>query len=623
MKRQQLYIEGVAVDMPNEEIKIKVESNIFSDASKIMTAHSYSITLPRTMTNDSIFAQAYIPAAVTGGKSTHCYLSCALHIDSVPLFTDGRCVLSEVDEDGYKCNLYWGLLNIFDEIKNEGLDLCDLPLSSRWVESTMADTWIPVTKYMGYTNNVMGMNNDIYSTLDTDSRADRLPWSMPAKSATDVLNKIVQVYGLTTDISYAAAQRIAQIYHPLITRKAMSDGETCKIRLGTVTINPSTNVYYPQIYQPTTDWTGQFVYATWSDLILGNAMATSQPMANDVLDFTGSGVSLQVLAAAKCAIKSIRVYGKCDKYFEAFCGLEDVTADQQQISHLSGGYYTIDYTWKDLTAEKGDSVIAIGAGSGAWWTSAPSTLDVHFDFEVEKIEDLEIGTWWNWVRNLPEIGVIDYLNELLAHIGGCIVGSVTKPSALRIMTYDEVLQSTMQNIDTLGVKSITMAFDDLAQKNLYTHEENDDTGITYTGDGVIYTSDPTLELENDAFSSKFKVPRLALIRLWEVEKNENANTYKASWVASGNYICGYDSDNTNLMNTGQDFATTISNYYVDYEAVMTRPKVIEAIVRFSVFELLALDLGKRVHIARLNRSYAIKTIQSDSGDKYKLTLVQI
>ena len=79
--RQQLYINGVAVDMPAEAIKIKVESNILNDADKTMTAHSYSITLPRTIRNDSGLAMAYVAGADTGGVSTHTYLGVALYVD--------------------------------------------------------------------------------------------------------------------------------------------------------------------------------------------------------------------------------------------------------------------------------------------------------------------------------------------------------------------------------------------------------------------------------------------------------------------------------------------------------------------------------------------------------------
>ena len=100
MSKQQLYINGNVVDMPNEAVKIKVESNLFSDASKLMTAHSYNIALPRTINNDAIFANAFVPAADTGGNTTHRYLSASLYMDGVPLFERGQAVLESVDEKG-------------------------------------------------------------------------------------------------------------------------------------------------------------------------------------------------------------------------------------------------------------------------------------------------------------------------------------------------------------------------------------------------------------------------------------------------------------------------------------------------------------------------------------------
>ena len=106
MSKQQLYINGNVVDMPNEAVKIKVESNLFSDASKLMTAHSYNIALPRTINNDAIFGNAFVPSADTGGNTTHRYLSASLFMDGVPLFEGGKAVLESVDEKGYNINLF-------------------------------------------------------------------------------------------------------------------------------------------------------------------------------------------------------------------------------------------------------------------------------------------------------------------------------------------------------------------------------------------------------------------------------------------------------------------------------------------------------------------------------------
>ena len=178
MSKQQLYINGKAVDMPTDEIKIKVESNIFSDADKIKTAHSYNIALPRTMTNDSIFALAYVPSAETGGRTTHTYLKASLYMDGVPLFVDGQAVLTSVDEKGYNINLYWGLLGVFDEIKREGLDLCDMPASIHWNEATMSPPshWVHLEKYDdGVPEYDSGMTQNIYDNeLSTEGKEEQI-----------------------------------------------------------------------------------------------------------------------------------------------------------------------------------------------------------------------------------------------------------------------------------------------------------------------------------------------------------------------------------------------------------------------------------------------------------------
>ena len=236
MNNQQLYINDVAVDMPSESIKIKVASNLLADVDKVMTAHSYSIHLPRTMTNDNVFALAYVAGASTGNISTHCYLKASLYIDGIPLFEGGKAVLNEVDDDGYNLNLYWGLIDVFDEIKREGLQLCDLPLSSHWNEQTMA-TWGTLTKwYLGDNPPVYngGMNDAIYATLDDDSKAeaDTKPWTMPFVFASSIMNKISAVYGLTFDYSTEFQNRMANLVHPLTTLKTICKGEKLTFEIG-------------------------------------------------------------------------------------------------------------------------------------------------------------------------------------------------------------------------------------------------------------------------------------------------------------------------------------------------------------------------------------------------------
>lgn len=617
MGKQQLYINDKAVDMPTDEIKIKVESNIFSDADKIKTAHSYNIALPRTMTNDSIFALAYVPSAETGGRTTHTYLKASLYMDGVPLFVDGQAVINNVDEKGYNLNLFWGLLNIFDTIKEEGLDLCDLPMSKYWDEDTMAN-WITLPQYdPGVPEYDGGMSQYIYDNqLDADSKAlaDELPWMMPSIRATAILDKIYQVYGLRTGRTTEASVRIAQLWHPLVTRKLGAKNEHLTFTLNAVKIAGSNQLTWD---------------ATPLDLTNQNIFDSLMHMGHPAISTS------QNVLVANTTIKnvSIRVVGYCDTtfciqyqvsgYLDGFSTCADYNSDTQR--------YELDMTFKDsvyistwgqhipYVFDEGNTMLALALA-----TTHNDQFDIkaYIDIELEDAE-AKVGDKWCYERNYPEIGIIDYYSELLAHIGGCIIGSVTKPKNLLITTIDEICENEPINLDEYGVQSITMSIDDLAQKNIYTHKENNDLDAKDTAEGVIYVADETLKTSRSAFDSHFKVIYDGIVKLWKLEDSTTQGKQKASWVANGDYIAGYLSEANVLMNTGQDFATTIAEYYTNYEKIINHPKEIEVVVRLSVLDLLNFDMARPVYIKQLGRKYLIKSLESDSGEKYKLTLVQI
>lgn len=624
MKRQQLYINGMAVDMPTDEIKISVPSNIMSDAGSIMTAHSYSLTLPRTMTNDSIMHNAYVPAADTSGKSTHRYMKASLYIDGVPMFDGGRCVVDSVEDKGYKCSLFWGLLGLFDDIKDEGLNLCDLVCSkfvsgedaTIWYNLLDPDTHLPINPH----NYVSGMSQDIYNTLNDDSKAlaRRLPWGLPVITANDVLGAITGVYGLQFDISAEAQSRINKIYHAPTTLKCLADEEKCVINLRTAWIKQGSN-YRLNIINMDENANNFCDYIYLSPLMYDHPpfsyhSTSNKWQANNALVSAIAGETL--VANSKIVVEKLHVWGHTNYPF---------------ILQYNGATYyssnnamdeTID---EEVSFDKVAQILRIYSNSTGTSTT-PSTINVQLWLKEIDLSDgcsTNGGNWWSEWRNLPQMTAIDYINELLAHIGGCCVGSVTKKSTLRITTWDEVAANTPQAIDALGVKSIKMQFEKLAQRNKYTHKENDDNGVKYLGEGYTYTEDTTLDLEATAFESKFKVPMNTMVRLWKVEKDKDSSKYSASWAGGDDYILGYDNGAGICRNTGQDFANTIESYYTPYKTVTKYPKVIEITVRLTLLELIAFDFERMVYVPQIGRQYFVTKIDSEGGDNYKLTMLQI
>ncbi len=624
MNKQQLYIKGIAVDMPAEDIKIKVESNLFSDAGSLMTAHSYSINLPRTMTNDSIFALAYVPSAETGGVSTHRYLPCSLYYDGIPLFDEGKCLLTSVEENGYKCNLFWGLLNIFDEIKREGLNLCDLPASAYWDESL--SRWVYLDVYDDQLPQyISGMTSEIYDTLDSDSQelARETPWILPSVPAWRVLSDVLDVYGLSLSLSAEASARLNRLWHPLTTRKAMAKDEEVIIN-GVVQMKEmgSSGKYEPCFITPIDDTSHQF-NIIFAPLLLPdtpttlNHSATNNYFANDAVSFVQGHqyVSTSRMEAnADIKIKKVRIFGQLP--YQATITIPNL--DDREIRgtrQSSSDPFTFNEEINDEFSCTSDDIVINIADL---WGDPPTTLEagtLNVQITIEEVSGVQVYRPWDYVRNYPNVGVINYISDILAHIGGCVVGNVTIPNQLRIATLDEIVEASPISLDILGVKAITMSFDNLAQKNIYKHKENDDAHTEDEAKGVIYTNDSTLELERTAFESKFKVPVQGKVALWEVDGE------KATWNNAGDYIAG--NRDGYIFDIGQNFADTIADYYTKYEQIVRYPKTIQVIVRLPILDLMAFDFTRPVYIKQLNRSYIVKTLETESGEQYKLTLVQI
>lgn len=611
MSRQQLFINDVAVDMPQDEIKIKVESNILSDADKVKTAHSYNIALPRTATNDRVMLLAYLPSAETGGTSTHTYLNASLYVDGVPLFNAGRAVLTSVDDNGYNLNLYWGLVDAFDEIKREGLKLCDLPMSAHWTSEDDND-WSVLAQYpISMWDYNSGMDSTVYNELNAESKTlvDALPWVLPVTSARDILAKVQSVYGITFDYSATFAERLDKLWHPLTTLRTMCEDEVLTFRVGS-----GNSIYNGKNF------------LTWlpTPTNINNTHAMSN--AIEVLNRTPFS---SYSAHRELAVKKVRVYGTCNKDFRVIFADAPQGDRQIEATQVTSTQYTIDKTWEDVkVTEAWDLPDIVQVQDPQTGASTPFITDIRMDVEIGDIGDAKRGDQWSYVRNYPRIKVLDYISEVLAHCGAFIVGSVTTPDALRFVTFDEVATAEPRELKMLqGVTSINMALDDVARRNIYTHESNDDDGLEYLADGVIYSGDATLELEREAFKSHFKVPRSNMVRLFDVEIDDNG-AKKASWNSNaGDYIGGYapysDGSAIYFCNTGQDFVATIASYYRSYEAVVQYPKQVEVVAHMGILELMAVDFTLPIYIAQLGRAYLIESIESDNGDNYKLTLIQL
>ena len=612
------------MDMPTDEIKIKVASNLFADVSKIATAHSYNIALPRTMTNDALFALAYIPTAATGGVTTHRYLTASLHIDGVPIFDGGKAIVTAVDEKGYNINLFWGLAGVLDEIKEEGLKLCDLPLSRRWNEAAM-ETWVSLPKY----DNLLpfdtraclssGMDSTVYDTLNDEGKAvaDVKPWHVINVQAVDILSKITEVYGVEFDMTDRARQRIAAIWHPLTTLNIKCKDELVKTTIEAFVYETSAGAGDWRL-----DWNPQAVTT--------NIEMAFRDLISDISEDTGLPI-WKTKHGASVAFDSLHVHGKAAFDFALQfsatwangCKHDDMVSvsDNFRIPATDNGdgTYGIDAWFYNIN----DNYMIPYFITDGWAGSTQPEL--YCDMVISSGGDMQVGDAFSKVRNYPSLKVTEYLTELLVHCGAFVVGVLTEKNALKIATYDDVLLSSGVKVDSHGTKSVAMSLDDVAQRNIYKHADNDDDGLSYAASGEIICSDDTLKDKRDAFSSHFKVPRINYVKLWDVTVVEGSDKKNAAYSPQGDYIFGksYGMIDGSVDNTLIDFVGALVAYYSRYSTVIYRPKVVEVTFRLSVVDLLKFDMERPIYINQLGAKYAVMSLESDNGENYKAKLIQL
>ena len=428
---------------------------------------------------------------------------------------------------------------------------------------------------------------------------------MPADSAINIMNKIAGVYNIIFNYSALAQQRLQRYDHIATTLKTMVKGEEVTNKLYNTMVGSGNN----------------YVISWNSDAM---SYASNQNIWFNALEFDSGYHTYKTKVAT--SFKSIRVHGRrnINDFSLVFADAPDNVVEIQPTYNSETNMYEIDYTWRNASLDAGHfmpafSVLSQGVPLG-------DTL-FYMDVVIDEVADGMVGYKWEYTRNAPDLKIMDYISECLAHIGGFIVGSLTNVENVHIMTFDEVAQATPKTIDIQGISGITMSIDDLAQYNRYLHAENEDDeaqGLApYLADGVVYTYDSTLKLERDAYKSEFKVPRTNKVLHWKVEKNENANDYKATWQDAGKNIIGFDLATFKYFNNGQSFSYIIDNFYSAYRNAVRRPKMVEVVTRLSILDLLKVDFTKPVYINQLASAFLIVDIGNDNEDTYKLTLIKI
>lgn len=149
---QELYIDGMRVDLPPDIITLQYRSNLFGDIDKITSSNSLTIRLPKTPNNNKVMNFADLPFTTGIARDWHDAVYCRDGIQVVR----GKVALLSANREEYEVALIWGIVARLSELLNGDYTLRDIPINfpSRIVENKIENFSKSVVAYgnMYYNN---------------------------------------------------------------------------------------------------------------------------------------------------------------------------------------------------------------------------------------------------------------------------------------------------------------------------------------------------------------------------------------------------------------------------------------------------------------------------------------
>lgn len=586
MKDQQLYIDGVLVDIDDKtKITLDIKSNLLRDISKLTSNSTYTVKLPKTVHNQRIFEHADIVQSPTAFPyTTHA----ARYVrNGVEIISNGRAVVLGANEC-FEVTIVWGLFPALSSIISAGTTLNQLESNARilYKESNALtpreeatdvfyahiDNWVHDNTvnydWRGDSNMVQpewngGGGHHGYGT----SRVGGYYWGggsgstsateykkmHPSVSVAWLIGLIAQKTGVAFNWSGEAKAYIDTLIIPLINRKsnALTFDSTFEAEVKPLDM-------YATGAAPIEVKTANVVFSEQVGTTSQQLTCTAQ--ANLILDITVRW-QFDLTGAHRTGYGT----GGDDYLFDGGYNCRVMVGNKEYLLSNRGhnGSYmrvTVPNDWQGVIVyeEKGWGKIEVKAGE----TISVEFVDVNggglksaqflggtLAATLSSDENVPSGGYFPVVDNLPKIKIIDFV-KFLAAITGTFPLQLQDDNIVTFVPIATVWQNKDKAVDwTRRIvpqtyenkpKSLEFKISGYAQHNLYKWKQDD----TVTGeyDGEILINDTTLDVEKTIFEFPFAAT-----------DGNNVPIYTAKGSSSGSHgTFGGNSESTESSSTDSE-----------------------------------------------------------------------
>jgi len=622
---RKLIIEGIEADVSKMDM-IALSKKIidWQDLSSKSSNYSNTIKLPKTPTNNRIFANAADVSAVIERKF--------YQVDFIENFnqviTYGKGVLIGTD-DFYRFAFYWGNIDLKAQL--EGYTLRDLDMADvehLWfiTNATQLELFGGAISYL-----VANVYADETALEEGVNNTTAIPNYVPFVDADYIIGKIedlcdVQLVGLT-------GQRM---FTPVTTN---IDRPELELQLSTID--------WQSLFQTTFDYvfptdTKVFSFnSRFNTVVKDDGAANAQPSA---LWLNNSTTQITVTATIK---NNFQVWIQhplnngatagllMESRFEKSVGgvwipIETFTEEIQSLEwNVRTTYATDSYsvTTSVLAGERirvrhTFTLTTVGTGRTTCFFVVDNVDGSTF---TVKTGALLYGSTWNIAKNLPATPLWDFLRDVMF-----LRGVIFENTEANVFTFKKV-QSVFTDIaqeltGKLQNYEIEKIHTDLAQRNLVKYENEDYLGEL--GQHEFTINDNTLKSIDDyieiGFSASREVPwrssQVGKVELFgEKDEFDNikarvfyiANASNVRYTNPSATAFATATDKYTAQFAGLEMVNVWLEFYLQYQSILNDFKLVKCQMNLDVNDFVGMDMLRPVHIQQIG------TFIIDIIDKYK------
>lgn len=619
MTRDELYINGVKVDLGKTDISLNYKSNLLTDISKIVSNNSYTIKLPKTAKNLSIIECANIPSSTT--KFPYLMHAGTVLRNGIEIIKDANVVLLETNES-IEIALTWGNVTNFASVVNDGKKLTDISYGTEegvdWV------VW-----------NNKGSNSAQFPLIDYGfNSGDPNVWYRPVVTAKWILDKIQEESGVMFNFPSDKLNLINKMIVPLFTnndsqklydkyrinfagdgisREQLTGGSTQLS--GNIGINirfngDNTQLKYGNIRE--------FTYQSSVSPIRTLTTRGFSPF-HDSANTKVKGIILATFTMAYNPSNIDKVYLEI-RVNESLLYFIKPTSFQE----IGNKQYNVGFNIDATVSLKQEDTLFFVLNTNDTTTTASQHADLNLTLSARG--KVYFGEKFPLVPNLPDIKQIDFIKAVASMVGLFALPDGT--NGIKFIPFDNLSANKSKAVDwtnrvimayrSVTPRSLKYTLDNIAQNNWFRYKEDDK--VTGDYDGNIQVDDATIDYERDAIKLPFSACDI-----------KNGVAYIPLYSYNDKGELQYNKANPRILLLdgvkgifkGLEWTTLIVNNYQTYKGLINDAKVVTEYIRLNSIELRDLEMDVPVYLAQYGCYLAIIDIKTKGNDICECKLLKM